>query len=200
LTDSVVLAIAAGLVSGIVLIFIFSINSTYLTSGLTIDSPIPTHLKHEICPSLTVAMFETPLQIKQPSWLPDGYGLKCANGDRFNYSLLYWNQSIISIVDLQNGRIASKGGITIMVSLDSPDNDPAYYIKNRTAEIESIYKELKPTFQTRLTSIEGHLAVVREQSLGLTPTMILFYDGDLLYSVWGYHPSTVLERIANSIS
>ncbi|GEM_PF-3553451 len=198
--DSIAFPAIAGLISGIALIVLLSISQTHFASELIIDSPIPTTLKQQICPSLTVARLETPLQIKQPSWLPDGYSLKCANADRLGYSLLYWNQSSISIVGWQNNKMVSKGAIAISALLDNPSTDPAYYIKNRTAELESIYKELKPTFQTRITNISGHLAVIREQSLELVPTMILFYDGDLLYSISGYHPSAVLERVADSLS
>jgi hypothetical protein len=162
-------------------------------------------------------MANSNLTIKHPTFLPTGYSLECAWADNSSFALLLWNHSITSPRELQDDLLA-KGTISIEGNLFNAHRDPAYYIKNRTAEITSTVKDWQPQYHSsRLTKIEGHLAAVREQcdNCGIalarlsdgslitrnfpTPTWIIYYDGDILYRIIGNFPSTTLERIGDSL-
>jgi hypothetical protein len=170
----------------------------------------------QTCPSLAESLTATTVYPKQPTNLPNGYKLACTHTDATHVQLVYWDKPVQS-PDLSDEKLVSQGAIVVKVSLMNNQTDPAYRIKDRSAELNSIYKEFGPQLHPRLTKIMNNLAVVREQcnSCGIAeaifpdgrhivknfpmPTMIIFYDGDLLYILQGNFPSSGLEAIANSM-
>lgn len=154
--------------------------------------------------------------LKIPFDLPNGYEFIGAQASSIDARLMYWNQTITDGNFASPQQIA-QGAIVLLYKLDNEKTNPAYHIVNRTAVIISLSDELTPNFKVRLVPILGNLALVREgcDSCGVqsaifsnnstittsvpAPTLIMFFDDDVQYVVESSLPSSILEKIAQSM-
>jgi len=198
-----------------------SFNSGNIAGKDEEKSPIPEATAQAVCLSDADAMAKASPAIrenlKRPEKLPDNYAFVCAQAGPYDATLLYWNQTIASDTSLQRQDMIEHGAISVSVALEDRTVDPAYDVRNKTAEILAIYKELKPEHNPQLVMIGGNIAVVREQcdSCGVQvatfedgkqirntyplPTFIQFFDGDYVYVIEGNLPSSELIPMAQSM-
>jgi hypothetical protein len=152
--------------------------------------------------------------MKKPPYFLPGYDLQCAQASPIDARLFY-NKTKID-ANWSESEIIQRGGILISSSLSDKTTDPAYHQRNITNSMIKAHEQIGPEFSS-LSTINGNIALVREMcdscgnftanysdgstiSIGVpAPSRIIFYDGDVLYSLEGYIPSMHLEQIAKSM-
>lgn len=160
-----------------------------------------------------VAKTEGKIQVKEPSYLPNGYNFQCADGSTDSLLLFYGDGRSIDMEKANRNDLIANGSILIATRRADPQ------VTDRDYEIKHMFdNKTNPDQKTRLTDINGNLAAVREQctdcgkgfityengttvqtgSFGL-PSDIIYYDGGQQYLIEANMPSEVLEKIAISI-
>ena len=158
----------------------------------------------------------THFTVKVPSYLPSGYQFIGAQASPIDGRLLYWNKTTAEH-DFAGTRQMAEGAIVISYLFTDEKLIPADQTENRTATMISLYNELiQDHREARLTHINGNLALVREGCSCLTEstaysekletviyvpltTRIMYFDENIEYSIESLLPSSILERIAQSM-
>ncbi|WP_415282912.1 hypothetical protein [Candidatus Nitrososphaera sp. FF02] len=174
----------------------------------------------ELCQTRDEAMANTQgkMDVKEPTYLPEGYHTLCADGTPEIVLLFYGQADSANKEEANRVQLIEDGAILVAAKRYDAETDDAYNTRDREAEIRRAFEGVDPKVETRLTEINGNLAAVREmcedcsksfvtqedgstEQMGTSsmPSVIEFYDGDMKYRIEAYLLSAELEKVAQSL-
>ena len=164
------------------------------------------------CLTFDEAKSRTNFLLKSPAINYLNFTHYCAQASPIDARLIFYNED--NLPKRSENQFLASGGIIINITLNNESTNPAYGIENKTRSIISMSEKMV-NFDRRLTNIQGNIAVAREQcdscgvfrlessdgttieAQGSAPSMVSYYNGDVLYSIEGYYPTSILEKIGN---
>lgn len=174
----------------------------------------------QLCQTRDEAMANTQgkMDVKEPTYLPEGYHILCADGTPEIVLLFYGQADSVNKEEANRVQLIEDGAILVAAKRYDAETDDAYNTRDREAEIRRAFEGVDPKVETRLTEVNGNLAAVREmcedcgksfityedgstEQVGTSsmPSVIEFYNGDMKYRIEAYLPSSELEKVAQSL-